>query len=170
MRGPRRRDTAWWLRAYAGAAGAILVSLGGAGLLFPSAPGSAGSLFQVSVGALFVYAGLVQRDPVVSRRFVGGMGVLLLLGVGVAVCARLLLGAVLFDSMRGTCLIVGIASVLVARRAEPGVLLAAVSAFGAALVAPISRVVLPRQREHAASSEDRGPRRAKDCRGEEPGE
>ena len=137
----RRRGgrTAWWLRAYAGATGAVLIALGGVGLLFSPTPGPAGSLFQVLVGALFAYAGLGQRDPVVSRRFVGGMGVLLLLGVGVAVCARLLLGggAGAVGPVQGACVVVGIASVLVARRAEPGVLLAAVSAFAAACVAAL---------------------------------
>lgn len=139
MRGLRRRgrDTAWWLRAYAGATGAVLITLGGSGLLFLPSSDPVGSLFQVSVGALFVYAGLGQRDPVISRQFIGGMGVLLLLGVGVAVCTLWLLGggAGVFGPVQMTSLAVGIASVLVARRAEPGVLLAAVSAFGADVAA-----------------------------------
>ena len=144
------------------------MAFGGAGLLFSPAPAPSGGLFQVSVGALFVYAGLGQRDPVVSRRFVGGMGVLLLLGVGMAVCARLLLGGGLFGPEQWTCLVVGIASILVARRAEPGVLLAAVSATVAAIAAPIMRVVRRRRHNHAPSSEDPVPRRAKDRRGEKP--
>jgi len=129
----RGRDTAWWLRAYAGTTGAVLIALGGTVLLLPLAPDPAVSLLWVSVGALFVYAGLGLRDPVVSRRFVGGMGVLLLLDVGTIVCARLLVGGGVFGAVQGTCLVVGIASLLVARRAEPGVLVAAASGFGTAV-------------------------------------
>lgn len=59
----------------------MLTGLGVFGLFFVPGRGTAGSLFQSLVGALFVYAGLGQRDTVVTRRFIGGMGVLLLLGV-----------------------------------------------------------------------------------------
>ena len=142
--GKRGRDTAWWLRAYAGSTGMALVVLGGAGFLFlPTRGPAAGGVFQILVGVLFIYAGLGQRDPVVSRRFVGGMGVLLLLGVGTSVCIGLLFGggAGVFGPIQKTCLVVGIASVLIARRAEPGVLLEAVSAFGAAVANALGGVI-----------------------------
>lgn len=172
MRGRRRndRDALRWVRAYAGA---VLIALGAAGLLLSPGSGPAGSLFQISAGALFIFAGLVQRDPVVSRRFVGGMGVLLLFGAGATVCARLLLegGARVLGPVQASCLVVGLLSVLVARRAEPGVLLAAVSAFVSAVRAAVAGAasrVRRRGRDHAVSSEDPVPHRAKDCRGEEP--
>lgn len=60
--GRRGRDTAWWLRAYAGATGVSLVALGGAGLLFlPTRGPAAGGVFQILVGVLFVYAVLAPR-------------------------------------------------------------------------------------------------------------
>lgn len=175
MRGRRRsdQDTLRWVRAYAGAAGAVLIALGAAGLLLSPGRSPAGSLFQFWAGALFVYAGLVQRDPVVSRRFVGGMGVLLLLGAGATAFARLLLGDAsrALGPVQASCLAVGFLSVLVARRAEPGVLLAAVSAFVAAVrtaVATRTTRVRHRRRDHAASSEDPVPQNAEERRGEEP--
>lgn len=168
-----------WLRAYAGAVGIALMGLGAAGFFFLPGQGLAGSLFQVLVGTLFVYAGLGQRDPVVARRFVGGMGVLLLLGAGAIVCFGLLLGggAGVLGPVQASCLMVGFFNVLVARRAEPGVLLAAVSAMGAAgraavgtaIAALIVRVRHRRRHQRAASLEDPVPRQTKDYREEEPG-
>lgn len=156
-----------WLRAYAGATGIALMGLGAAGFLFLPGQSLTGSLFQVLVGALFVYAGLGQRDPVVARRFVGGMGVLLLLGAGATVFFGLLLGGVtgVLGPVQASCLVVGIASVLVARRAEPGVLLGTVSAFGSTVVAAAAvGHFRRRRRRRVAPAEEPVARPAEGCR------
>lgn len=75
------------------------------------------SVFHLAVGALFVYLGFWQRDPVVVRRVVGGMGVLLLLSKGTVVTFNLLVGSEepMFGPVEVVCFVIGLLSVFVAR-------------------------------------------------------
>ena len=104
------------LRLYARIVGLILVSLGLAGLVGVVEVSAATSFYHAAVGALFAYLGFWQRDVLVVRTVVGGMGVMLLLVKGITMSVPLLWGgAPLLGPMEVTCLVVGVLSILAAR-------------------------------------------------------
>lgn len=109
------------LRLYARIVGLILVSLGLAGLVGVVGVSVATSVYHAAVGALFSYLGFWQRDAVVIRSVVGGMGVMLLLVKGVTISVPLLWGGgPLLGPMEVTCLVVGALSILAARYLSDG--------------------------------------------------
>ena len=105
------------LKTYARVAGSVLLLVGLAGFSVLPKLSAAESFFHLAVGALFAYLGFWQRDPVVVRRVVGGMGVLLLLSKGAVVAVALLVGdeEPLFGPVEVVCFVIGLLSVLVAR-------------------------------------------------------
>lgn len=108
------------LRIYAGAAGSLLLVVGLSGFTVLPKLNAAESFFHAGVGALFVYLGLWQRDRIVVRTVVGGMGVLLLLSKGAVVAVVLLVNEAPhpFGPVEVVCFAVGMASVIVARLAR----------------------------------------------------
>ena len=104
------------LKLYARIVGIILVSLGLAGLSGVVGVSVATSVYHAAVGALFSYLGFWQRDALVVRSVVGGMGVMLLLVKGVTISAPLFWGGEpLLGPMEVTCLVVGALSILAAK-------------------------------------------------------
>ena len=110
------------LRTFARVTGLVLLAVGLAGLSVLPKLSAVESFFHLAVGALFVYLGLWQRDPVVVRRVVGGMGVLLLLSKGAVVTVTLLVGGEepLFGPVEVVCFAIGLLSVLIARLGKDG--------------------------------------------------
>lgn len=109
------------LRLYARIVGLILVSLGMAGLVGIVGVSAASSLYHACVGAFFVYLGFWQRDVLVVRRVVGGLGLMLLLVKGATMVVPLLWGGgMLLGPIEVTCLVVGVLSVIAARYAGNG--------------------------------------------------
>lgn len=104
------------IRVYAKTVGVVLVLLGLAGLTGVVDTVRPTDLFHVGVGVIFTYLGFLQRDAVVVRTVVGGMGLLLLLAKGVVLLVPLLWGEAPFHGpIEITCLVVGFLSVLAAR-------------------------------------------------------
>lgn len=104
------------VRQYARVAAVVLLAVGVAGFSglwgFDLLSGS----FHAGVGALFAYAGFVQRDRTTVRQIVGGLGVLLLVVKAATVLAALVWsGRLGLGSVEVTCMVVGIGSVLAAR-------------------------------------------------------
>ena len=110
------------LRTYTRVAAAVFVFFGLVGFA-ASAVGYSGyftpavpeNLMHVIVGLLYAYFGFWRTDHVTSRDFVGGMGVLLLLGKAVLIGgnlwgARSFLGTV----TEGLCVVLGVSSILAA--------------------------------------------------------
>lgn len=109
------------LRLYARIVGLVLVSLGMAGLMGIVEVSAASSFYHACVGAFFVYLGFWQRDILVVRRVVGGLGLMLLLVKGATTVVPLLWGGgMLLGPIELTCLVVGVLSVIVARYAGSG--------------------------------------------------
>lgn len=116
-----RRLASLMLRTYARLAALVLIALSLAGFIDVLGWNPLASLFHLGVGLFFAYAGFLQPDLVVVRRFVGGLGVLLLLVKLVTIFTPLAWG----DHTRHgpieiTCLIVGITSILVASKRPQG--------------------------------------------------
>ena len=109
------------LRLYARIVGLILVSLGMAGLVGIVGVSVASSFYHTCVGAFFVYLGFWQRDVLVVRRVVGGLGLMLLLVKGATTVVPLLWGGgMLLSPIEVTCFVVGVLSVIVAKYAGNG--------------------------------------------------
>lgn len=104
------------MRTYARIVGVLLVLTGLAGFVGAVDTDGGADFYHMAVGGIFVYLGFWQRDAVVVRRVVGGMGVLLLLIKGAIILAPLAWGeGLLLGPIEITCLVVGILSVLAAR-------------------------------------------------------
>ncbi|QIN78355.1 hypothetical protein GBA65_07280 [Rubrobacter marinus] len=104
------------LRLYARIVGLILVLLGLAGLVGVVGVSVATSFYHAAVGTFFAYLGFWQRDALVIRSVVSGMGVMLLLVKGVTISMPLFWGGAPFlGPMEVTCLVVGVLSILAAK-------------------------------------------------------
>ncbi len=99
----------------------MLILLGVAGFADVAGLNPPANIFHLAVGCLFAYVGFFQKDALVVRRMVGGLGLLLLLVKGVVIVVPLLWGeAPLFAPIEITCLVIGILSVLAARYLSDG--------------------------------------------------
>jgi len=79
------------------------------------------TFYHAGVGFLFLYVGFVPEDPIVVRRMVGGLGVLLLVVKAATILTPLAWrGDPLHGPIEVTCLAVGISSVLAARYLRGG--------------------------------------------------
>ncbi len=120
-RGTARKLGRKVIRAYARVVGVGLILLGIAGLVSVVGLNPPANIFHLGVGGIFAYVGFLQRDVLVIRALVGGLGLLLLLVKGVVIVAPLLWGeAPLLAPVEITCLVVGILSVLAARYLPSG--------------------------------------------------
>ena len=110
------------LRTYARVAAAVFVFFGLAGFAAGAVgysgyfgPGTLENFMHVFVGLLFAYFGFWRTDHVTSRSFVGGMGVLLVVGKGVLVVGNLWGPQSLFGSItEALCIVLGGSSILAA--------------------------------------------------------
>ncbi len=103
------------LRAYALGVGLVLFVLGLVG--FTSLPHmtTSESVLHLGVGLLFFCGGLLMRDLGMLRTFLGGMGVLLLLGKVIIVSTRWFDEGFLHLPLVGiVCLVAGVTSLLIA--------------------------------------------------------
>ncbi len=93
-----------------------LVGFASAGYLSFYSPGFPENLMHLLIGLLFAYIGFSSRmDDDSARVFVGGMGVLLLLGKGVFVALNLWGGQSLFGTVTEVvCVVLGVSSILAA--------------------------------------------------------
>ena len=104
------------LKLYVRVTGMVLAIIGmlGLGTLFSQSTGA--SLFQLVLGAFFIYLGFWQRDQKVVRSVVGGMGVLLLGSSVILLGSQFVSGdSVSLDPIQLTCLIVGTLSIVASR-------------------------------------------------------
>ncbi len=101
--------------------GSVLILLGLAGLVDIVGLNLPVNIFHLGVGGLFAYVGFLQKDILVVRRVIGGLGLLLLLVKVVVIGAPLLWGEPpLLAPIEITCLVVGLLSVLAARYLPSG--------------------------------------------------
>lgn len=103
------------LRAYALGVGFVLLTLGLVG--FTSLPHSTASesVLHLGIALLFFCGGLLLRDLGTLRTFLGGMGVLLLVGKGIIVSTRWFDEGFLHLPLVGiVCLVAGATSLLIA--------------------------------------------------------
>ena len=106
------------LRLYARIVGVLLILLGFAGFAGLVDTVVSTNLYHACVGAFFAYLGFWQRDALVVRRVVGGLGLMLLLVKAATTMVPLLWGGgILLGPIEVTCFVVGVLSVIVARYA-----------------------------------------------------
>jgi hypothetical protein len=109
------------IRLYASMVGLVLILLGSAGLADIVGWNLPVNIFHLGVGGIFAYVALFQKDIMVVRTVIGGLGLLLLLVKGVVILAPLLWGeSPLLAPVEITCLVVGLLSVLSARYLPSG--------------------------------------------------
>ncbi|MDP9475736.1 MAG: hypothetical protein M3R38_08610, partial [Actinomycetota bacterium] len=76
------------------------------------------NFYHACVGAFFAYLGFWQRDTVIVRRVVGGLGLMLLLVKAATTMVPLLWGGgILLGPIEMTCFVLGVLSVIFARYA-----------------------------------------------------
>lgn len=103
------------LRGYSLVVGAGLLVLGLVGLSpFPPSPPLPENILHLGTGGIFIGAGLAMDEPAHLRGFVGGMGVLLVLGKAVIVGAHLIDHDFQVPLVGVVCAVVGTSSLLVA--------------------------------------------------------
>ncbi len=111
------------IRAYTRIAAVVFIGLGLAGFFFALlgypgffGPGAAENLMHLIVGLLFGFLGFSSAEASILRAFVGGMGVLLLLGKAVLVGANLWGGESVFaGATEVVCVVASLGSILAAR-------------------------------------------------------
>lgn len=109
------------LKVYVRVTGMVLVMIGLLGLGALPRLNLGESLFQLAVGAFFVYLGFWQRDQRVMRSVIGGMGVLLLSSGVILLSTWFMSGDRTFlGSVQVTCLVVGTLSIAASRWLKDG--------------------------------------------------
>lgn len=95
----------------------VLVAVGVAGFSGVLGWHSAVSFYHLGVGLLFVYAGFVQRDPLIVRQIVDGLGALLVVVKAITIVIPLVAWGhpPRHGPLQVTCLLVGVLSNLAAR-------------------------------------------------------